>query len=134
MTSTPIQTSMPFAGSRLKTCCGKLVGCACRRSNLDNINSPKHFSSNFSLSSDVKVFYTFRKCDVASCKVKCTENRMVLPSNNFKSHVNKRGFVILTDENLTCSSSNIIYLMSCRICLVASVVCSILAKPPDLPM
>ena len=59
MTSTTIRNTMPFAGSRLKTCCGKLQGCACRRSTRDNINSPNHFSSNFSLSSDIKTFYTF---------------------------------------------------------------------------
>ena len=65
---------------------------------------------------DIRCFYTFKKCDVANCKIKCSGNRMVLPSNNFKSHVNRHGFVIFTDENLNCLSSNIVYLISCRVC------------------
>ena len=118
MTSTTSNSTMPFAGSRLKTCCGKLAGCACRRSNSDTVNSPNHFSSNSFLSSSGIVFYSFRKCDVPACKVKCLDNRMVLPSNNVKCSVNGRNFVILTDGNLNCSSSNVVYLVSCRVCNV----------------
>ena len=116
MTSTSIQTYMPFAGSRLKTCCGKLAGCACRRPAIGNVNGPTHFSGNFSPSPNGRIFHTFRKCGKLSCKVKCTENRMVLPSNNICSNVNNRGFVILTDSDLDCGSSNVVYLVTCRIC------------------
>ena len=116
MTSTTLQINMPFAGSRLKTCCGKLVGCACRRPNTGKINSPNHFSGNFSSSPNGKIFYTFRKCGKLSCKVKCTENRMVLPSNNIQCNVNGCGFVVLTDSDLDCGSSNVVYMVTCSIC------------------
>ena len=116
MTSTTTQINMPFAGSRLKTCCGKLVGCACRRPNLGNINSPTHFSSNISPTPNGVTFHTFRKCGKLSCKIKCTENRMVLPSNNVRCNINKRGFVVLTNSDLDCGSSNVVYLVTCRIC------------------
>ena len=116
LTSTTTQRTMPFAGSRLKTCYGKLTGCACRRSNLDNINSPKHHSSNFSLSLNGRVFYTFKKCGKSSCKVKCVDNELILPSNNFRCTVNSRNFVVLTDSNLDCTTSNVVYLVTCRVC------------------
>ena len=92
------------------------MGCACRRSNSDNVNSPKHHSGNFSLNPDGRVFHTFKKCGNVSCKVKCTENEMVLPSNNVRCSVNRRGFVILTDVDLCCDSSNVVYLVTCRVC------------------
>ena len=41
---------------------------------------------------------------------------MILPSNNVRCSVNKRGFVILTDENLRCDSLNVVYLITCRVC------------------
>ena len=116
MTSTNHQITMPFAGSRLKTCCGKLSGCACRRSNPDNVNTLNHFSGNFSFNDNERSFYGFNKCGNVRCKVKCTENSLVLPLNNVKCSVNNRGFVILTDENLNCLSANVIYLVTCRVC------------------
>ena len=116
MTSTTHQITMPFAGSRLKTCCGKLSGCACRRSNPDIVNNPNHFSGNFSFTNGIRSFYGFNKCGNLRCKVKCTENSLILPLNNVKSSVNNRGFVILTDVSLDCLSVNVVYLITCRVC------------------
>ena len=116
MTSTNHQNTMPFAGSRRKTCCGKLSGCACRRSDRDNANTPNHFSGNFSFSQNIKTFYGFNKCGNTRCKIKCTENSFVLPLNNVKCSVNNRGFMIRTNENLNCLSMNVIYLVTCRVC------------------
>ena len=118
MTSTNLITTIPFAGSRLKTCCGKLVGCACRRSNQDIVNGPSHFSGNSFLSQSGIVFCSFRKCGVSASKVKCLDNRMVLPSNNVKCSVNDRNYVVLTDSDLDCGSLNVVYLVSCRVCSV----------------
>ena len=41
---------------------------------------------------------------------------MILPLNNFRSTVNGKHFSILTDSNLNCQSTNIIYLITCNIC------------------
>ena len=41
---------------------------------------------------------------------------MVLPLNNFKSSVNGKHHSILTDTNLNCQSSNIVYLITCNVC------------------
>ena len=41
---------------------------------------------------------------------------MILPLNNCKSSVNGRNFVILTDEHLNCTSSNVVYLVTCSVC------------------
>ena len=35
---------------------------------MDIINSPDHFSNNYSLSPSGKVFYSFRKCGVVNCE------------------------------------------------------------------
>ena len=115
MNSTSNQTSMPFAGSRLKTCCGRLGKCACRRSP-DNASIPTSFSSNFSVTGSNREYFTFRKCNGIRCKIKCHENHLVFPANNCKSSTSGKPFTILTDENLNCASANIIYLITCRIC------------------
>ena len=116
MTSTTNSKSMPFAGSRRKTCCGRLAGCACRRSDLDNISIPDHFGGNFSLGDNGVSFFGFNRCKKDRCKIRCASNNMVLPLNNCKSSVNNRNFVILTDENLNCDSCNVVYLMTCVVC------------------
>ena len=103
-----------FAGSRLKTCCGKLAGCACRRPDSGITSTREHFSGNFSSSSDT--FFNFNKCKDDRCKIKCQNNNMVLPLNNVKSMVNGRNYPILTNENLSCKSTNIIYLITCNVC------------------
>ena len=83
---------------------------------MGNINSPTHFSSNISPSPNGSVCHTFRKCGKLNCKIKCMQNRLVLPSNHVRSNVNNRGYVILTDSDLHCDSSNVVYLVTCRIC------------------
>ena len=64
----------------------------------------------------MRTFYGFNKCGNVRCKIKCTENGLILPLNNFKCSVNSRGFVIRTDENLNCVSMNVVYLVTCRVC------------------
>ena len=107
---------MPFAGSRRKTCCGRLAGCACRRSDIDNISIPDHFGGNFSQIQGGFSYFGFNRCKDQRCKIKCAGNGMVLPLNNCKSFVNNRSFVILTDEDLNCASCNVVYLMTCTVC------------------
>ena len=41
---------------------------------------------------------------------------MILPYNNFKSSMNGRAFVIRTDANLDCTSVNVVYLVTCKVC------------------
>ena len=116
MSSTPIVNPRRFAGSRQKTCCGKLAGCACRRPDSGITSIQNHFSGNFS--ANLNTFSNFNKCKVDRCKIKCQTNNMVLPLNNFKSTVNGRNYSILTDENLNCNSVNIIYLITCNVCKI----------------
>ena len=114
MTSTTQGKPYPFAGSRAKTCCGRLAGCACRRSNRDITNTSGYFSGNFS--STGQSFFGFNKCNNVRCKIKCKDNNMLMPLNNFKSQFSKKSYTILTDRNLDCKSSNIIYLVTCKLC------------------
>ena len=65
---------------------------------------------------NVLTFFNFTKCKDVRCKIKCNDNNMVVPLNNFKSSVNGKHFNILTDSNLNCKSSNIIYLITCNVC------------------
>ena len=115
MTDTQTKLPIPFAGSRLKTCCGRLGVCACRRSH-DIASIPTNFSSNFSSSGPLRNFFSFRKCGNPRCKIKCLDNHLIHPSNNCRSSVSGKSFNIITDENLDCSTVNIIYLITCRIC------------------
>ena len=115
MNSTTLHTSIPFAGSRLKTCCGRLGVCACRRSP-DNASIPTNFSSNLSTSDSKREYFSFRKCGGPRCKVKCLDNHLIKPANNCKSSFSGKSFNILSDENLNCSSVNIIYLITCQVC------------------
>ena len=116
MTSTPQTTTMPFAGSRLKTCCGRLGVCACRRPDSGITSIPNSFGSNSLSQNGVLSFFSFNKCKRDSCKLKCKDNGLVLPLNNFRSSVNGRHSVIETDCNLDCSSSNVVYLVTCTVC------------------
>ena len=118
MNSTTTTTPWRFAGSRLKTCCGRLAGCACRRPENGIINTQEHFSGNFSSILGQKVFFNFNKCKTDNCKIKCKENNIVLPLNNFKSSVNGRHYSILTDAVLDCNSCNVVYLITCNVCKV----------------
>ena len=77
---------------------------------------PTNFSSNFSSSGPSRNFFSFRKCGNSRCKIKCLDNHLILPSNNCRSSVSGKSFNIITDENLDCSSVNIVYLITCRIC------------------
>ena len=43
---------------------------------------------------------------------------MVLPLNHFSSTVNGRHYSVLTDSNLNCQSSNIVYLITCNVCKI----------------
>ena len=115
MTDTHTKFPIPFAGSRLKTCCGRLGVCACRRSH-DIASIPTNFSSNFSSSGPFRNLFSFRKCGNPRCKIKCLENPLIHPSNNCRSSVSGKSFDIITDENLDCSTVNIVYLITCRIC------------------
>ncbi len=95
------------SGSRRKTCCGRLGVCACRRPVSGIASTPDSYGGNFS--SGIVSFYSFNKCRGDSCKLKCRDNSLILPLNNFKCTVNNKHFVINTDENLDCTSCNIIY-------------------------
>ena len=116
--STTTKLPWRFAGSRLKTCCGRLAGCACRRPENGITSIQKHFSGNFSSISGQNVYFNFIKCKLDNCKIKCKDNNMVLPLNNFKSSVNGRHYSILTDSMLDCNSYNIVYLITCNVCKV----------------
>ena len=116
MNSTTNKIPWRFAGSRLKTCCGKLAGCACCRPKKGIASIQEHFSGNFSSTINGQRFFSFNKCKTDSCKLKCKTNGMILPLNNFKSAVNGKHYSILTDSNLNCQSTNIIYLITCNIC------------------
>ena len=118
MNSTTNRIPCRFAGSRLKTCCGRCSECACRRPNMGNINVQNHFSDNCSLDPNNLTYFNFNKCKINNCKIKCKDNNMVLPLNNFKSSTNGRNYTILTDANLNCKSMNIIYLITCNICKI----------------
>ena len=116
MSNTSNNIPWRFAGSRLKTCCGRLAGCACRRPENGMTSIQNHFSGNFSFILNILTFFTFTKCKENRCKIKCNDNNMVLPLNNFKSSVNGKHHSILTDTNLNCQSSNIVYLITCNVC------------------
>ena len=118
MNSTTNRIPCRFAGSRLKTCCGRCSECACRRPTMGNINVQNHFSDNCSLDPNNLTYFNFNKCKISNCKIKCKDNNMVLPLNNFKSSTNGRNYTILTDANLNCKSMNIIYLITCNICKI----------------
>ena len=107
---------MGFAGSRQNNPgCGKLTGCGCRRSNFDNANVP-HFNSNFSSDGNGMNYFGFNRCNGARCKIRCNTNNMLLPLNNFKGKFSVGSFPILTDEQLDCTSKNIVYLITCKLC------------------
>ena len=120
MNSTTNETRWRISGTRRKACCGRLAGCACRgpvvTGTTGTASIPDHFSGNFSAMQGVYHFFGFNKCRVSNCKIKCLENNMVLPLNNFRSSVNGRHYPILTDSNLNCQSVNIIYLITCNVC------------------
>ena len=118
MDSTTDQIPYSWAGSRAKACCGKLSRCACRRSKFDNASISNCFSGNFSSTENGRSFFGFGKCGNVRCKIKCRDNHMLMPLNNFKSKFSQGSFSILTDEHLNCSSSNIIYLITCKLCSV----------------
>ena len=118
MASTTQRKAMGFAGSRLNNPgCGKLKECGCRRSTIDNANIP-HFNSNFSSDGNGINYFGFNKCNGARCKIKCTSNNMLLPLNNFKGRFSTGSFPIMTDEHLDCTSKNIVYLITCRLCQI----------------
>ena len=115
MTHNAFQKSYSWAGSREKACCGKLGRCACRRSNFDIASTATSFSGNFS-SGNMRSFFKFGKCREPRCKIKCSDNNMLMPLNNFKGSFNQGSFSILTDENLNCRSKNVVYLITCKVC------------------
>ena len=88
----------------------------CITTDTGTVNIPNNFGSNFSQNQDGFTYYGFDKCLDQRCKIKCFQNNYILPLNNCKSHVNGRNYVLLSDENLNCTSSNIIYLISCAVC------------------
>ena len=116
MTSTTQRSPMAFSGSRLKTCCARLAGCACHGPDKGTVSIPTCFGGNFSQNQNGFTYYGFNKCRDLRCKIKCNNNNLVLPLNNCKSHVNGRNFVLLSDENLNCASTNVIYLITCSVC------------------
>ena len=102
-------------------CCGRLRGCVCRRAasvkaGAVNVSSPIHYNSNYATVDGSRVFYKFSKCYQDRCKVKCKQNGMILPGNHIKSHSTGQSFPLLTNSNLNCLSTNIIYLVTCRVC------------------
>ena len=105
-----------FSGSRQKTCCARLAGCACHRPDKGTVSIPGCFGSNFSQGQNGLNYYGFNKCKDLRCKIKCRDNNLVLPLNNCKSNVNARNFVLQSNENLNCLSCNVIYLVSCTVC------------------
>ena len=107
---------MTFSGSRRKTRCGRLAGCACHRPILGNASNPGCFGGNFSQSHGQFSYFGFSKCRDNRCKIKCRDNNLVLPYNNVKSSVSGRNYVILSDENLDCGSTNVVYLITCSVC------------------
>ena len=116
MASTTQNNTRAFSGSRRKTCCARLAECACHRPDSGTVSIPGCYGSNFSQDQNGRIFFGFNKCRNVRCKIKCLENNMILPLNNFKSSVNGRKFVILTDEHLNCASCNVIYLITCTVC------------------
>ena len=85
---------------------------------MGNANVQNHFSGNCSLDPNNFSYFNFNKCKIENCKIKCKDNNMVLPLNNFKSSVNGRHYSILTDSMLDCNSCNIVYLITCNVCKV----------------
>lgn len=79
-----------------------------------NASAQDFFSDNYS--SVLGKYTKFNRCRKDNCKIKCKDNNMVLPLNNFHSSFNNKSFVIRSDENLDCCSSNIIYLITCTVC------------------
>ena len=61
-------------------------------------------------------YFGFNKCSGARCKIKCRDNNMLMPLNNFKGKYSYSSFSILTDEQLDCNSKNIVYLVTCKLC------------------
>ena len=116
MTSSNSNLSKAFSGSRRKTCCARLAGCACHRPDSGTISIPGCFGSNFSQVQNQISYFGFNKCKELRCKIKCSENNFVLPLNNCKSRVSGRHFVIRTNEHLSCVSTNVVYLISCSVC------------------
>ena len=116
MTSSNSNLSKAFSGSRRKTCCARLAGCACHRPDSGTISIPGCFGSNFSQVQNQISYFGFNKCKELRCKIKCSENNFVLPLNNCKSRVSGRHFVIRTNEHLSCMSTNVVYLIPCSVC------------------
>ena len=116
MTSTTKEIRCRFAGSRFKTCCGRLAGCACRRPDSGIASNPKHYSGNYLIENSTTKYFKFNRCSGVGCKIKCRENNLVLPLNNFRSNFNDRSYSILTNEDLNCRTKNVVYLVTCTVC------------------
>ena len=63
-------------------------------------------------------YFGFNRCNGARCKIRCNTNGMLLPLNNFKGKFSAGSFPVLTDEQLDCTSKNIVYLITCKICRI----------------
>ena len=93
----------------------------CRRSvaaklGMDTVSGPKHFLTNHTSVGSTRVHFGFKGCAERRCKIKCLESRIVCPANHVKCHNTGQAFPILTDSNLDCKTTNVVYLVSCRLC------------------
>ena len=109
MQSTTDESTIPDAGRRENSCFDGVAGYPSHRPS-GNTSTQAYFSDNYSVDGG------FNKCRKVRCTIKCLENRMLLPLNNFRSTFRDRSFVIRTDRDLDCDSCDLVYLLTCNIC------------------
>ena len=80
------------------------------------IHLSEHYGSNYLIENGNTRFFKFGKCLGPRCKIKCRDNNLVLPLNNFRSNFNCRSYGILTGADLDCRSENVVYLVTCNVC------------------
>ena len=101
--------------------CARVEDRLCRRSvaaklGMDTVSGPKHFLTNHTSVGSTEEYFGFKRCAERRCKIKCSESRIVCPANHVKCHNTGQALPILTDSNLNCKTTNVIYLVSCRLC------------------
>ena len=105
----------PFVGSRAKTYCSRVGGVLyCRPQG--NVTPPPFYIGNYSVIGNRTEHYKFSRCKTDRCKLKCNMDSKVVQSNHFRSNYNNNSYTIRTNENLNCKSTNVIYLITCKLC------------------
>ena len=113
MQGTTDENTIPDAGRRENSCFDGVAGYPSHRPS-GNTSTQAYFSDNYSVEGGR--YFGFNKCRKVRCTIKCLENRMLLPLNNFRSTFRDRSFVIRTDRDLDCDSCDLVYLLTCNIC------------------